>query len=178
MNVPGNVVRPLHTLKIVYRGQEFTTRERLDGMIIYVRQCAKWIRALRRFCEHNAMGVVVGDGFGGREMVVCTLGMVWDEMDSVCGVGAWEVVGMPQKLDELSRHPMLLTWHPVIGCHVHMRGAGAGPEKVKTRVKHKDPVAGAWAVAHNACREHVRNGRLTAAADVLLELAENKRERA
>lgn len=178
MNVPGNQVRPLHTLTIEVGGRTYQSRERFEGVIVYVRQCAKWIRAFRRFCEHSGMGVVVADGFGGREMIVCTVGMVWDEMESVCGVGAWEVIGTAEKLDELTRHPMLLNWHPVIGCSVGSRGAGAGAEKVKTRVKHKDPEPGAWTVAHNACREHVRHGRLTEAADALLRLAENKRGRA
>jgi hypothetical protein len=178
MNVPGNRVKPLHTLRVEVGGKTFAGRQRFPGGIYYVRQCAKWIRAFRRFCEHNGMGVVVHDGFGGREMIVCSPGTSWDGLESVCGVGAWEVIGCEEKLDELSRHPMLVTWHPVIGCSVHTRGAGAGPEKVRVAKKHKDPKEGAWTTAHNAYREHVRMGRLAEAAEALLGLAENKRERA
>lgn len=168
VNVPGNIVNPLHTVTIGGK----RSHERFPGAIVYVRQCAKWMRAFRRFCEQHNMGIVVRTD-GGKELLVCEPGMDWDGVETVCTVGAWEVIGTGEDLQELTVHPMLSSWHPVIGCSVRTSGAGAGTVKERKFPKAKEPNESEWTRIHNAYRDAVRNGNTKRADELLAELGAN-----
>lgn len=162
-------VMPLHTVRI----GKGSVRARFPGMIVYVRQCSKWTRAFRRFCEHNRLAVVVRTGTGGKQAVVCVPGICWDDLESTLTAGAWEVLGTDERLDELSVHPMLLSWHVVVALAVPRQASGAGPEKYVPRPKAKEPKESVWTMAHNAYRENLKTGNLNEAANLLLRLGHN-----
>ena len=170
-------VNPLHGVTVAGVPQ---APARYPGMIVYVRQSARHVRSFRRFCEFQRIAVVIrvdrGDGRWGRQAVVCVPGICWDEMESACGPdGAWEVLGSTVQLDALSRHPLVLRWHPVLSIGV-MSCAGSGPEKVVSKKQHKDPKAGVWTELHNEYREQLRLGKLSEAADILIRLGENAKK--
>lgn len=168
-------VMPLHTISVCGRDRH----ERFPGAIVYVRQCAKWIRAFRRFCELNHMAVVIkANENSGKQVVVCKPGICWEDMESTLTVGAWEVLGSPEHLDALTRHPLVMEWHPVLALKVPVQGSGAGPDKIITRKKHKDPVVCRATELDAEYRVAIRDGEYERAKTVLGLLGRNKKERA
>lgn len=172
-NIPGNPTMPLHYVEVA--GHEF--HQRIPGIIAYTAMNSRGLREFRRFCEHYAMAIVVWSG-SEREVIVCQRGMNWNEFTSVCGIGAWEVLGTAENLDRLTRNVGVVNWHEPIACSVHVRGSGAGREKIVAAKKFADPEVGEWTELQIAYREAVRDGELKKATDLLLKLARNKKEKA
>lgn len=169
-NVPGNPTMPLHWVEVA--GREF--HKRVPGIIAYTKMNARSLREFRRFCEHYNMAIVVWLG-SEREVVVCERGMNWNEFTSVCGIGAWEVLGSEDNLNRLTENVCIERWHEPIACSVHVRGSGAGPEKVVAKKDFKDPEPCEWTETHNAMRDAHRNGDTDTVGKTLPKLAINSK---
>lgn len=148
----------------------------LPVILCQVRMTSKGIRGFVRVCERLNVQVRPA-GAGDVDVSLPTV----ENVTGACaafGSEVFECVGKLADLEYLAGHPSVTDWGYVdrTAKRVGFTCAGAGPEKVRTMKKFRDPAVTDWTKTSNAVQENRTQGKSESTGPLLDAMATNKGE--